>query len=205
VSIELIFVRHGKTFGNDHGKLHGRTDTLLAPDGHQQARQVAQRLATLGDINSIYTSPLKRALSTANEIGNVVGIEPVIDPRLVEFDFGDFEGYSFEELQVAHPDYYLKMIEPTDTNDAFPNGESLGQLHNRVAEALEEITEQGTGSRIVVVAHLIVIATGMAHLTTGDPRDAIRFLVRNCSITQLEYDGRIPANVRLLDDVSHLE
>jgi broad specificity phosphatase PhoE len=204
VSIELIFVRHGKTLGNDHGKLHGRTDTPLAPEGEVQARQVARRLAELGEIDLIYTSPLQRARATATEIGSVLNLEPVIDDRLVEFDFGDFEGYSFEELQVHHPDYYLKMVEPSSTNDAFPNGESLADLHERVAASLDEIASNNAGDRLVIVAHLIVIATGMAHLTTGDPRDAIRYLVRNCSITRVEHPGKTPANVVSIDDVSHL-
>jgi broad specificity phosphatase PhoE len=205
VKTELIFVRHGRTESNERGLLHGRTDIPLATVGVQQAQRVAERLARLGRIDSIYSSPLERAYKTAREIGARTGLDPVILPELSEFDFGDLEGLSFEELQVRHPELYLSMLDPNGFDRPFPNGESRSELHQRVIASLNQITSHNGDGRVVVVAHLVVIAAAVAHLTTGDPHDVIRFLVRNCSVTHLEFSGRPPANVRILDDVSHLE
>jgi alpha-ribazole phosphatase len=205
VGIELIFVRHGRTESNDRGLLHGRTDIPLAPFGEEQAARVAQRLARFEQINLLYSSPLRRAFETAREIGELTGIPPIVDPRLSEFDFGDLEGLTFDELQRSHPALYLSMIDPSGFDQRFPNGESRRHLHERVVDVVEHITTQNGEGRVVVVAHLVVIATAVAHLTTGDPHDIIRYLVRNCSITHLEINGSQPANVHLLDDVSHLE
>ncbi|MEX2425946.1 MAG: histidine phosphatase family protein [Thermomicrobiaceae bacterium] len=201
---ELIFVRHGETESNSRGLLHGRTDIPLAPSGRHQATMVARRIAEIGNIDSIISSPLERARSTAAEIGRTTGIAPAIEPKLTEFDFGDLEGLTFDDLQVNHPELYLSMIDPDGFDHRFPNGESRSALHERVVAALHRIKLNETGGPVVVVAHLIVIATAVAHLTSGDPHDVIRYLVRNCSVTHLEIDGKAGASIRCLDDVSHL-
>ena len=202
---ELIFVRHGETESNSNGLLHGRTDIPLAPSGIQQAARVAGRISSLGQVKLIYSSPLKRAYQTAREIGRLTGLEPIVDDRLSEFDFGDLEGLTFDDLQSQHPDLYLSMIDPNGFDRSFPNGESRSHLHDRVVEAIDQICSRDLQGRTVIVAHLVVIATAVAHLTTGDPHDVIRYLVRNCSITQLQLNGQGPADVRLLDDIAHLE
>jgi broad specificity phosphatase PhoE len=205
VKTELIFVRHGETESNSRGLLHGRTDIPLAPAGRQQAGMVARRIAAYGHVRSIFTSPLDRARSTADEIGRATGVEPVIEPNLTEFDFGDLEGLTFDDLQIKHPELYLSMIDPDGFNHRFPNGESRSELRDRVVSALEHIRPNGDYGPVVVVAHLVVIATAVAHLTTGDPHDVIRYLVRNCSVTHLELNGNSGADIRHLDDVSHLQ
>jgi broad specificity phosphatase PhoE len=205
VKTELIFVRHGETDSNSQGLLHGRTDIPLAVSGMRQASLVAQRLAKIGGIDSIYTSPLQRAFATAREIGRITGVEPVIEPRLREFDFGDLEGFTFEDLQSRHPELYLSMIEPDGFDHSFPNGESRSQLHDRVVAAIDRISSRDHNGRVVIVAHLVVIGTAVAYLTSGDPQDVVRYLVRNCSITHLEMNGAPPADIRALDDISHLE
>ena len=202
---ELIFIRHGSTTSNSDGVLHGRTDIPLAPLGLGQARRTAQRIASMGHVESMYSSPLQRALSTAREISQVTGVEPVLEPKLSEFDFGDLEGHTFDDLQVKHPELYLSLIDPNGFDQPFPNGESRSELYERVVGALEDITVNHREARVVVVAHLIVIATAIAHLTTGDPHDVVRYLVRNCSISHLELNGNRSADIHAIDDVSHLD
>lgn len=202
---QLIFVRHGETNSNSNGLLHGRTDIPLTQVGERQARLVGNHLSSLTEISSIYTSPLKRAHATAEQIGSQVGLSPVVDPRLTEFDFGDLEGLTFDDLQTDYPELYLSIIDPNGFDRAFPNGESRSHLHTRVVESLGDILERHAGRAIVVVAHLIVIGSAVAHLTTGDPHDIIRYLVRNCSVTHLEIGAGRTAEIHCLDDIRHLE
>lgn len=205
MNTQLIFIRHGVTHSNHDGVLHGKTDIPLSADGERQAVQVGDRLAQLTDIASVYTSPLARAYNTATRIGKRLRIEPTVDPRLAEFDFGDLEGLTFEDLQTDYPELYLSIIDPNGFDRAFPNGESRSQLHERVVGALDNILELHSGSAVVVVAHLVVIGSALAHLTTGDPHDIIRYLVRNCSITHLELNASHKAEIHILDDIRHLE
>jgi broad specificity phosphatase PhoE len=205
VSAEIILVRHGSTVGNDHGLLHGRTDIPLAESGRSQARRVADQLRRGGGLDAVYTSPLIRARTTAEEIATAAGVNPRIDPDLREFDFGDLEGIPFEELQSRYPDAYFSMLDPAGYDYPFPNGESRKSIHERVSVSLDRISQANQSGRIVVVAHLIVIATAMAHLTTGNPDDAISFLVENCSISRLRLNGSDQAEILQLNDVSHLK
>lgn len=204
VSAEIILVRHGSTVGNDRGLLHGRTDIPLATAGHSQARRVADQLRRTGAIDAIYTSPLIRARTTAEQIAAAAGLSARIDPDLREFDFGDLEGVPFDQLQSRYPDAYVSMLEPEGYDRPFPNGESRKSMHERVSLSLERINSENQSGRVVVVAHLIVIATAMAHLTSGDPDDAISFLVENCSISRLRLNGSNQAEILQLNDVSHL-
>lgn len=205
MNTQLIFVRHGVTNSNHDGVLHGKTDIPLSPAGVQQATRVGERLARHTDISSVYSSPLTRAHDTASSIGRQIGIEPILDARLAEFDFGDLEGLTFEDLQSDYPELYLSIIDPNGFDRAFPNGESRSQLHDRVVSALGNILETNPGGAVVVVAHLVVIGSAIAHLTTGDPHDIIRYLVRNCSVTHLELNAAHRAEVHTLDDIRHLE
>lgn len=202
---QLIFVRHGVTNSNHDGVLHGKTDIPLSPAGEHQAARVGERLARCTDIKSVYSSPLRRAYHTASRIGRPLGVDPIVDDRLIEFDFGDLEGLTFENLQTDYPELYLSIIDPNGFDRAFPNGESRSQLHDRVVAALGTILEANAGSAVVVVAHLVVIGSAIAHLTTGDPHDIIRFLVRNCSVTHLELNASQRAEIHTLDDIRHLE
>ena len=206
VKSELIFVRHGTTNSNQNGLLHGRTDIPLDPSGIREAQLAARRILELGGVEQVVTSPLQRAMVTAHEIGAMLGIDPITDPRLIEFDFGDLEGVSFDDLQDKHTALYLSMIDPDGFELPFPNGESRSALHSRVVETLERIPDETPdGGRTVIVAHLIVIATAIAHLTSGDPNDAIRYLVGNASISRLVLDGNGSAELIELNDTTHLQ
>lgn len=206
VKTELVFVRHGTTNSNQNGLLHGRTDIPLDGVGVREAQLAARRIMELGSIEQVVTSPLQRAMVTAQEIGTVLGIDPVADPRLIEFDFGDLEGVSFDDLQDKHTDLYLSMIDPDGFELPFPNGESRSALHSRVVQTLDQIPgEASGGGRTVIVAHLIVIATAIAHLTSGDPNDAVRYLVGNASISRLVLDGNGSAELIALNDTTHLQ
>jgi broad specificity phosphatase PhoE len=205
VNTELIFIRHGTTEGNQNGQLHGRTDVPLGPSGLIEARRAAQRVLQMGNIDLVVSSPLKRAMVTAQKIAALAGVNPIVEPNLREFDFGDLEGLTFDDLQVKHTELYLSLIDPDGFDQSFPNGESRRELHTRVVTALDGIVRQTDTGRAVIVAHLIVIATAIAHLTSGDPNDAVKYLVRNGSITHLSLNRSSTAELITLNDVSHLE
>jgi broad specificity phosphatase PhoE len=204
VKTELFIVRHGETNGNVGGLLHGRTDLPLTTAGWAQARSLASRIAQYEEIAAVYTSPLCRARQTASVIAGRVSSPIETDERLVEFDFGELEGASFDELQIRYPELYLSIIDPAGYELSFPNGESRKQLHERVVEALDHVIGDARGERVVVVAHLIVIGSALAHLTSGDPDDVIQYLVRNGSLTHVTLDRSGSAELRMFDDVSHL-
>jgi broad specificity phosphatase PhoE len=201
---ELLFVRHGQTNSNILGLLHGRTDVPLTPLGHRQAEMVARRLSQFGDLSYLYSSPLRRARSTAEQIAMRTGLSLHLIDELAEFDFGDLEGYTYEQIQEYFPELYAKLLDPSTRDLPFPNGESPKQFHERVGTIVYELARSHRGERIVVVAHGGVIGSSIATLTGGSLDDNMRYSVRNCSVTHIELAGLRMSAIHCLDDVEHL-
>lgn len=98
----LVVLRHGETEWNRSGRLNSRTDTGLSPEGLRQAHTAAAELARL-PIDRVVVSPSRRARETAEPLRRLVpeGTIWEEDPRLVEMDFGPFEGQRPEELRAG--------------------------------------------------------------------------------------------------------
>src|SRR5689334_13838242 len=94
----FYFVRHGETEWNAQGRLCGRTDVALSANGRRQAGLLADRFRPMA-IDALYSSPLQRALETARCIGRAVGHEPVVDGRLLELYYGEWEGRTYDEIK----------------------------------------------------------------------------------------------------------
>ena len=89
--MNIILVRHGLTDWNVNDLLQGRTDIQLNQKGKEQAIETANKLVNI-NIDAIYVSPLKRTLDTAQQINKTRNLNMIIDDRLIERGFGDYEG-----------------------------------------------------------------------------------------------------------------
>jgi broad specificity phosphatase PhoE len=120
--------RHGNTAWTLTGQHTGLTDLPLTPDGERNAVRLGGRLQGL-KFNQIFTSPLQRALRTCELAGFGAGAE--IDPDLVEWNYGKYEGRTSAEILRDHPDWQL-------FRDGAPGGESpeqVGERADRVVQA----------------------------------------------------------------------
>lgn len=155
--MELVLVRHALPVRRE--LVEGIADPELAPDGASQALRLADYLA-VEDIAAIYVSPLKRAIETAAPLAAKLGITPVVDDDISEFDRNSKEYVPIEELRGTDDPRWLKMIrgeweEGHDHPDLF---------RKRVIEACERIIERHPGERVVAVCHGGVINQYLAHI-----------------------------------------
>ncbi|MFM8994359.1 MAG: histidine phosphatase family protein [Actinomycetota bacterium] len=155
--MELVLVRHGLPVRRE--LVEGVADPELAPDGQAQANRLADYLAT-EDITAMYVSPLKRAVETAGPLAAKLGITPVIDDDISEFDRNSKEYVPMEELRGTNDPRWLKMIrgeweEGHDHPDLF---------RKRVIAACERMIERHPGERVVAVCHGGVINQYLAHI-----------------------------------------
>ncbi len=185
----LTLVRHGETSANIDRVWHGSTDSPLTPRGHQQAQRVARYLErTRGDAVAIYTSPLARAIETANEIGRALDLVPSIDVDLAEYDLGSWEGKTFAELQERH-----RLWDQIRSNPDFApkDGESPRQVSTRTVDALRRIAAGHPAQRVVVVSHGGALTLGLHDLVDG--YTAWRGVMDNCGVSDLvlEPDPRL--------------
>ncbi len=138
----LILVRHGRTAANAAGVLQGRLDLSLDEVGQEQARQVA---AAIGPVDRVICSSLARARETAAHFG----MEPTIDDRWIELNYGEYDGLPISEVPA---EAWTKWS--TDHEFATPGGESMGSLDQRVRAACEEAFAAALTERVVVVSHV---------------------------------------------------
>jgi probable phosphoglycerate mutase len=156
----IVFVRHGQTAPNREGLLLGRSDPPLTDEGRRQADRLAARLGALVPA-LVVTSPLARALETADAIVEVCAAPLEVDDRLVEVDYGAWEARPFAELPR---DVVARWRD--DADFAPPGGESLGSVGRRIAGFCEERLGEEV---IVAVSHVSPIKAAVTWaLGVGD-------------------------------------
>lgn len=186
----VCFVRHGTT--PTTGKvMPGRAPGLhLSDEGREEAREVAGRLAGLGTVRALYSSPMERTLDTAEEIGSRLGLAPTLDDGLLEVDCGDWTGLSLATLR-RRPEWRAVLQHPSGFR--FPNGESFLELQYRIGEVIERLTEKHAGEVVVAVSHADAIKVAVAQ-ALDSPIDLFdRVAIRPCSTTVIAYGPEAPA------------
>lgn len=135
----LLLARHGQTDDNlEPLRAQGFRDTPLNQVGIEQAEALAERAAGQLSVRSLWSSDLSRAAVTAAIVGERVGLEPRLDPRLREGNRGRWEGRLFVDIAREEPDAYAAWLRG-GADFRFPEGESLQEHAERVWESLEEI------------------------------------------------------------------
>lgn len=148
----LIAIRHGETTWNVDGRLQGHLDVPLNDIGLWQAQQAAKALAD-ESIAAIYSSDLQRAYVTAQAVAQVSGAPLTADAGLRERSFGEFQGQTFKQIEVSHPEV-AHLWRSRDPHFAMGgSGESLLALRERIAQTVNRIASQHEGEQIVLVAH----------------------------------------------------
>ena len=192
---QLILVRHGETVNNVAGIAQGWNDSALSERGREQVRAAAKRLATFG-ANALYSSPLGRALSSAQIIAEATGLEVRTLDGLREMGYGRWEGQSFLDVRKADRDIYGKWIEDGDC--PCPEGES----HNDVRRRLEAAFAQIDATRPIVVAHGTAIRIAATLLMELPVMASRHFAQQNAAINIFETRGG-RAVLKLWNDTNH--
>ncbi|HEV2821397.1 MAG TPA: histidine phosphatase family protein [Solirubrobacteraceae bacterium] len=144
----ILLARHGETDDNRARRFQGRRNSPLNDTGREQARELAAEVRD-ERVVAIYASPLARAWETAAIVGEVLGLEPRPDERLVEVDVGDWAGRLHDEVATSEAQAYQAWVH-ADEAFRFPGGESIGEQHERVAAAMADIRTAVDGPALVV-------------------------------------------------------
>ena len=185
----VVLVRHGQTEWNKTFRFQGKTNVQLTEEGKLQAQALARRLSTWPP-DVIYTSPLDRALYTAQAIADQVNLKPVVLPELQEIDFAIWEGQSISGLEEEQNEVFTRW-----RNDPFfnpPDGaETWDELSLRLSKACEKFLS-GTYQRIVVVSHGGIMRALYAVLLGLNPHKTWNMDVSNCAMSGVEIrNGQI--------------
>ena len=170
-STKVCVVRHGETDWNIAGILQGWIDVPINEKGRGQAHELSEAFAASG-FTCIYTSPLSRALETAQIIARDLGLAPpVCHEGLKERHFGSVQGVPKAELAELNP-VLLQQILQRNPACSFDQGESMDEFATRVLDALMNIGERNAGGRVLLITHGWVMDVITRHIN-GLPRSAI--------------------------------
>jgi probable phosphoglycerate mutase len=172
----ITFVRHGETPPNRAGLLLGRSDAVLTDRGRTQAERLSKLFAGWG-VERVLTSPLRRARDTAASIAAACDREVEVDERLIEIDYGDWEGSPFGDLDPA-----LVARWRGDGSFAPPGGESLATVAERVASFCDETLDDRV---VVAVSHVSPIKAAVTWTLRVRPELAWRMRLDVASITRV--------------------
>jgi len=188
----VFLVRHGVTDWHDQGKVLGQRDIPLNATGRAQADAVADALAGI-KIADVISSPLVRALQTAERIGEKFGIQVARDPRFNDFRVGKWEGMTYDEIS-ASPEYQRFLADPM--SERIPGGgEGMADIRKRAVGGVEQSLEDcPSGDGIVIVTHAGLIRVLLTYYAGSSPANYHRIRVSPASVSVLSFsdDRQLP-------------
>ncbi len=190
----LLLCRHGEATGNLTRAFLGHRDDPLTESGRQQAESLAELLAC-ESVTTVISSPLRRAHETAAIVSARLALPLTYDPRLIEQNFGAWEGLDFEEARCRYPGDFAAW--QADANHCPPtHGENLGAVADRIA-ALWQDLPLSQGQTHVLVGHGSCLQALLCRIF-GIPTRAIwPFRLANGSLTEVQLTAGGPSMTRL--------
>jgi broad specificity phosphatase PhoE len=187
----VYLARHGETAWSLSGQHTGRTDLPLTERGERNARQREKRLEGL-TFNRVFTSPLQRASRTCE----LAGFKGEIDPDLLEWNYGDYEGRRSDDIHKERPDWQL-------FRDGCPGGESPQQIGARADKVVDRVRAIAGNVLLFSSGHFLrVLAARWLDL---EPAAGRLFLLSTASLSALGYEHNLSQPViRLWDDTRHV-
>jgi broad specificity phosphatase PhoE len=159
--VQWNFLRHGEIESNLERIYSGRSNEKLTAKGHQQAKAAALRLKGLG-VSNIYSSPLPRAVETAEIIGEFIGQKPILEESFNELRLGVWEQKSEDAIQRDFPrEWAVWNARPAEL--ILEGRETLRELLHRVLTGIEKIKLGNKGGNVAVVTHVAVIRVLLLH------------------------------------------
>lgn len=176
--MQLMLVRHGETVHNVAGIAQGWNDSALSERGERQVLALADRLKASG-VTALYSSPLGRALATAEMVSQATGLPVTVLEELREMNYGTWEGRSFLDVRKVDEDAYQRWI--ADEEAACPEGESHADVRRRVERAFGLMSAAGT-ARPVAITHGTAIRISITALLELPTMAARYFAQDNAAI-----------------------
>ena len=174
----LYIIRHGQTELNTRGVLQGRSDYPLNASGVRQAQEAAEKLKGIS-FDAVYTSPLRRAVQTAEIVAP--DCKPIPDERLIEMDYGPYEGMS---LRDPAPEV-LHFFRDFAHNPAPEGMEPLSQVVERAAAFLDARCR--TDGKLLISTHAIAMK-GLLEVLTPDSHGSYwSKTIGNCAVYTADY------------------
>jgi broad specificity phosphatase PhoE len=200
--VTVILVRHGETAWNRREVFRGRADVELNERGRAQAQAVAASMRERA-VAAVYSSPLRRAVETAEAIAEPHNVTVQTEDGFIDFDYGCWQGLQHDEVRRRYPILYQEWLERPHTV-RMDGGESLRMVRRRAMNALMQATERHADETVVVVSHRVVNKVILCAVLGLGNSHFWRIRQDTCALNVLEW-SQDQWVVRLLNDTCHLK
>lgn len=192
----LLLVRHASNDYLVQGRLAGRTPGVhLNAQGQREAEEMARRTAHLA-LEAIYSSPLDRAVDTANALADCHKLPVQIVEGLLEGDAGEWTGKKLSELNTTET---WRAIQTKPIGVKLPGGESIDEVQTRMVAAIEHIRKAHPDGIVAIVSHSDPLKSVIAHYLNWDLNQFQRIAISPASVTVLSVDDKGAALLRSND------
>jgi probable phosphoglycerate mutase len=197
--MEILLVRHGETEWNRELLFRGRRDIPLSRHGSAQAEMLATRMHALKP-DSIFSSPLSRAVMTAQAAASALGLPVRVEDDLADVDFGIWSGLSRDEVEARYPQDFKKWRDDPLAM-RFEGGETVSEVQERGLRWLRRVSGSGSG-RIAAVTHRVVLKL-LAAAVLDAPGAFWRVRFDTCSVSAVRASAG-GFELMYLNDTHHL-
>jgi len=183
---KLMLIRHGNTAWNVDEIFRGRADVELNESGIKQAELLAKYLEDV-PLEVVYSSPLKRALKTAEIIAGPRGVGVRPSQELIDFDYGEWQGISHDTVKDRYRALYEKWLTKPHLVK-ITKGESLNDVKKRAVSLVNQVTSRHQGI-VALVSHRVILKVIICTLLGLDNSHFWNIKVDTCGITTFIYKG----------------
>ena len=184
--MKLILVRHTETIGNKEKRYLGWTESKYTEKGKKDIRKIVEFLKDR-KTDGIFSSPSERALFISKRLSEVIKADIQVTESIKEINFGIFDNRTNNEIVKEYPKQYNEWVKDY-INYEIPDGESLKNMHQRVADFIDLLDKDD--KKYIVVTHGGVIQSIITHVLKLPIEERWRFRIENGTIVELEYiDG----------------
>jgi probable phosphomutase (TIGR03848 family) len=180
----VLLIRHAENEYVKKGRLAGRLPGVnLNEHGQEQARDLAEKLVKL-PLNAIYSSPIERAMQTAEPLAKSHQLEIIQRPGLLETDYGKWEDKTLKALRRRK---LWRLVQYAPAHMRFPGGESFAETQLRISQEIQELSSLHSSKHVIAcVSHADPIKLAIAYFL-GIPLDLFqRISISPASITTLQ-------------------
>lgn len=197
----IYLTRHGQTKWNLEKRLQGRGNSPLTNLGIKGAEELRDRIKFV-KLDAIYSSPIDRALITANIVKGNHNLNVIAEEGFMEMSFGDYEGLKTEDIYIKNPEFNMEQIMKGNINICAPNGETLAQVRGRVKKTMERIIQENKGKTILIVTHGMTLKALMHYF---EDKEVSEEVMGQATLTKISVDEKNVVKIEFENDSSHLK
>jgi broad specificity phosphatase PhoE len=198
----VYLVRHGTTDWNKEEIFRGRLDCKLNETGQAEARALAEYFTDI-PLQAIYSSPLSRAMETAQAVAEAKALQVVPHPEFIDIDFGEWQGLPLKEVREKYSELYRLWRERPEAIH-FPGGENLARVRARAGEGLQKVVRENPDKTALILSHRVVTKVLICTVLGLDDSHFWHIKQDTTAVNCIEYNRGFFVTI-LINDTCHLK